>query len=552
MTEQELRKILHQICANPECEAVELKRAQYNFDSGDLGKYFSALCNEANLNGVKNAWLILGVHDKTREIVGTDYRNSPIKLQHLKHELAQKTTCNITFVEIYELYEDGKRVLLFQIPPAPQGIPIAFEGHFYGRDGESLVALNLRELEQIRRQIPADDWTEKIVPTATTKDLDEEAIFKARIEYKKKNPKRNDEIDTWDNVTFLNKAKITINGEITNAALILLGREESVRLIKPAIIQVTWILKDKNGIEIDYRHFTMPLLLNVDLILSQIRNLTFREMPGNTLFPDEIKPYDDYVIREALHNCIAHQDYLLQQRINVIETPDFLIFDNGGEFIPETVENVIRQDAPQRFYKNKFLCEAMVNLNMIDTIGSGIKKMFVKQKERFFPMPDYIIKEKESITVKIYGKIIDKNYVRLLQECTDLTLLEIILLDRVQKGLKITDDAILFLRKKKLIEGRKPNFYLSKEAIPASDDELKKQYIKNRSFDDKHCKDLLMEYLGKWGTTPRCKLQNFIWDKLSDVLNDKQKEYKVTNLLKALKKENRIMRTGSSSWSCKI
>lgn len=548
MTEKELKKILHELCSRPENEVVEFKKAEFGFDSGDLGKYFSALSNEANLSGAENAWLIFGVHDKTKEISGTDYRNNLEKLQKLKHELAQKTTGNITFIEIYELSEDGKRVILFQIPPAPLGVPVAFEGHFYGRDGESLVALNLRELEQIRSQPIAKDWTAEVVPAATIQDLDEEAIFKARMEYKKKNPKKAGEMELWDNITFLNKAKITIDGRITNAALILLGKEESVQFIKPSIAQITWILRDDKGIEINYKHFTIPLLLNVDRVLNLIRNLTFREMPGNTLFPDEITPYDDYVIREALHNCIAHQDYRLQQRINVVENPDFLIFDNGGEFIPQTVERVIEQDAPQRFYKNKFLCEAMVALNMIDTIGSGIKKMFVKQKERFFPLPDYTIKEKESVTVKIYGKTIDKNYVRLLRECSDLSLFEIILLDRVQKGLKITDDAAVFLRRKKLIEGRKPNFYLSKEAIPLSDDELKKQYIKNRSFDDRHCKDLLIEYLEKWGSTPRCKLQDFIWNKLSDVLSDKQKEYKVTNLLKALKKEGRIRRTGVSSW----
>lgn len=37
-----------------------------------------------------------------------------------------------------------------------------------------------------------------------------------------------------------------------------------------------------------------------------------------------MKHYDDYTIREALHNCIAHQDYTMQQRINFVENPTYL------------------------------------------------------------------------------------------------------------------------------------------------------------------------------------------------------------------------------------
>ena len=55
-------------------------------------------------------------------------------------------------------------------------------------------------------------------------------------------------------------------------------------------------------------------------------------MPGGTLFPDTMKQYDDYTIRESLHNCIAHQDYTLQQRINFVENPGYLYYSNAGTF----------------------------------------------------------------------------------------------------------------------------------------------------------------------------------------------------------------------------
>ncbi|MCD6485705.1 MAG: hypothetical protein J7K35_00030 [Syntrophobacterales bacterium] len=90
------------------------------------------------------------------------------------------------------------------------------------------------------------------------------------------------------------------------------------------------------------------------------------------------------MIREVIRNCIAHQDYELGGRINVVENPAGLIFTNAGSFLPGSVEQVIGQDAPQEIYRNPFLAEAMVQLNMIDTQGGGIKKMFMLQMEHFF------------------------------------------------------------------------------------------------------------------------------------------------------------------------
>ncbi len=123
-------------------------------------------------------------------------------------------------------------------------------------------------------------------------------------------------------------------------------------------------------------------------------------------------------------------------KINVVENEDgFLIFQNSGTFIPGSVEKVIEADAPPEHYRNQFLANAMVNLGMIDTIGSGIKRLFTIQKNKYFPLPDYDFSD-EKIKVKIIGKVIDVNYARKLAEINDLSLQEIILLDKVAKRKK--------------------------------------------------------------------------------------------------------------------
>lgn len=153
MTEQQLINKLNELRSlQSENEIVEFKEANKSYDSNKLGKYFSALSNEANLNHTTHAWLVFGIENKNHCIVGTKYREKRSDLDNLKKEIADKTSNRITFAEIYELSLPEGRVILFQIPAAPKGLPVSFEGHFYGRDGESLVPLNLEELDRIRFQ----------------------------------------------------------------------------------------------------------------------------------------------------------------------------------------------------------------------------------------------------------------------------------------------------------------------------------------------------------------------------------------------------------------
>ncbi len=550
MTENEVKLLVDFFMDQlSETECVEFKEAKTQYDFGKIGKYFSALSNEANLKGKESAWLLFGIKDKPvpREIVGSNYRINRADLDSLKAEIGNKTTNRITFIEIYELKYSEGRVIAFQIPPAPKGFPIAWEGHYFGRDGEDLVPLNLVEIETIRNQSNKSDWSAQIIPNATMDDLEPQAIEKARKEYKEKNPRKAAESDTWDDITFLNKARVTLQGKITNTALLLLGKEEASHFLSPAVAKISWILKDENNVELDYEHFGIPFLLSSTEVFSRIRNLTYRYIKDDSLFPTEIKMYDAFVIREALHNCIAHQDYGLQGRITVIEKPNELLFTNLGEFIPKSVEKVIEQDAPQEYYRNQFLADAMVNLNMIDTIGSGIKRMFLKQKERFFPMPDFDLLTPNKVAVRIAGRIWDVNYTKLLMSKTDLDLKMVVLLDRVQKNLPITDDEIKRLKQVGLIEGRKPNIHVSAKIAEATQDQS--TYIKLRGFKDEYYKKLILEYLDKYKQASKTDIDNLILDILPEILDNEKKQNKVRNLVYAMsKKDKTIVNKGSTRY----
>lgn len=246
MTKEQLSALLHEFQnLHAETEWIEFKEARSNYDFSKMGKYFSALSNEANLKGQSFGWLIFGIEDGTRNVVGTNYRNNRASLDNLKYEIAQRTNNGITFCEIHELILPEGRVIMFQIPAALPGIPTAWEGHFFGRHGESIGALTIAEFEELRRQGIHVDWSAQICEGATVDDLELKAIEKARVEYKKKFSKLEAEVDQWDDFTFLNKAKIFTNGRVTRAAILLLGKPESSRFISPAVAQISWILKDQ-------------------------------------------------------------------------------------------------------------------------------------------------------------------------------------------------------------------------------------------------------------------------------------------------------------------
>ena len=539
MTEQ-TAMFLEELLALPvETEWVEFKEAKSNFDFDDLGRYFSALSNEANLNKKLAGWLVFGVTNRPpRKIVGTNYRHQKPGLEKLKQEIAKNTNHQITFSDIHEYKCDGRRVVLFQIPPAPRGVPTTWRGVAYGRIHDALGPLNLQKIDRIRKQA-FQDWSAQICDGATIKDLDPQAIALARQNFSKKNPKIAHEVAEWDDITFLNKAKACVSGNITRAAIILLGKEEAEHFISPSIARITWLLRDEQAIEKDYRHFGPPLLLSADRVFSKIRNLTYRHLPSGQLFPIEISQYDPWVIRESLHNSIAHQDYVLGGRINVVEEPDSLLFTNLGDFLPGSVEEVIRRDAPPEFYRNRFLAETMVNFNMIDTIGSGIKRMFTKQRDRNFPMPEYDLGEPGRVKVRIIGKVIDERYTRMLMQRTDLDLFEVIALDKVQKSKPVTKEEFKMLKKKRLIEGRRPNLFVSAEVAAAT--ETQADYIRKRAFDKQHYMKMIESYLEKFQVATRADLDNLILEKVSDALTVDQKKNFVRNLLQEMKR-NKIVR----------
>lgn len=542
MDQAALSALLDELIATWENEVVEFKQSGNDYDTDKIGEYFSALANEANLRGVDRAWLVFGVSDKTRSVVGSDYRPQPERLQSLKSQIADSTEPSITLRNIHVLHHAAGRVVLMEVPPAPRGMPIAWKGHYYARAGESRTSLGLDKLDEIRQQTLMTDWTAQLVPGATLAHLDESALQLARSAFAKKYANRfsAEEVMAWPVAAFLERAHLLRDGQITRGTLLLLGKSTSAHLLSPHPAQLTWKLE---GPERAYEHFGLPFLVATSELYQRIRNVQIRILPDNVLIPVEVSKYDRRVVLEALHNCIAHQDYSRCGRIVVTETPATLVFENEGQFFDGQPDDYIAGNKTPRRYRNPFLAQAMAELNMIDTMGYGIHWMHREQARRYFPMPDYDLSETGVVRMTVYGSVVDLAYSRLLIQKTDLPLADVLALDRVQKKLPIPESAVARLKRSGLIEGRKPHFHVS--AAVAGVTAGKVDYIHTRAQDDEFYAKLLMDYLGKFGQATRKEINQLLLAKLSVALTAEQKEDKVGNLLTKLRRRGLILNTGS-------
>lgn len=543
MNERDHIALIDRLRALPtETEWLEFKRDRH--EPQEIGEYLSALANSACLSGQPCGYLVFGIDDATHAVFGTRFDPYATKAkgnQDLLPWLAAGLRPNTGFEPHVVAHPDG-RVVLFEIGPA-NGEPISFYGTAWIRIGSSKTELNKHPAKARAIWTRGSDWFAEVCEAASLVDLDPDAVTKAREQFVVKHPSQAAAVADWDDQTFLNKARALKQGAVTNAALLLLGRPEAAALLSPAVAKISWILKDAANRELDYEHIGPPFLLAGDRLLKRIRNLIVRALPGGTLFPQEITQYDPWVVREALHNAIAHQDYRRQGRIVVVEFPDHVLVTNVGDFLPGDVETVIRQDAPQALYRNPFLADAMVELNLIDTQGGGIKRMFETQRRRSFPLPDYDLSQPAQVAVSLTGRILDERYTRLLMEQTDLDLWKVMLLDRVQKGQRIGRDEHRSLKDAGLVEGRYPNLMVAGTVAKATGETGR--HIRERGLDKQYYLKMIFELVQVHGPVGRREVDDMLIPKLPDRLSVEQKRLKVRNLLQDLRRQGKIQNQGN-------
>ena len=495
----------------------------------DLASYVSAL---ANMNG---GCVVIGAKDGTLEPTGihdfADY--TPENLPHrLLGRCVNLPSLGLT-VDARRATDTGLTVWLVHVPAHAPRKPVYAHDKAWQRDGDSLTALRDDRLQAILCELlAADDWSAAVVPEASVDDLDRTALALARGKFAEKMQQERwaAEIPTWSDSKFLDKAGLAANGGITRAALLLLGDAQRAPRLLQHPAEISWKLPDERVIE----HFAPPFLLTTTQVLWRIRNPNIKLFPASQLIATELPRYDVRVVLEAMHNCVAHQDYARGARIVVEEAGSRLRFINAGGFVDGAPDDYVDGSRTPTVYRNRWLAAAMNNVGMIDKAGFGIKDMFGKQRERYLPMPDYVGSSVNQTVFNVFGQAIDENYSRLLMERADLPIEQVVWLDRVQKHVAIEAAQAAVLKRAGLIEGRKPNWHVS--ALVASLTDRRVEYTRTRGLDDLHFKRLVVQHLKKFDSATGDELRKLVLDKLPDVLTDAQRRSKAGNLLTTLRK----------------
>lgn len=265
---------------NARCEWKVFKNLKNSFcgdEKNDVISYVSAIAN------MEGGHLVIGVKDKTLEIVGTDisrltFNGQPANTQSATFKLTEQCpylSSEGLSIEEFVTDDTNKRVWIIHIPKHLPRRPVLAHKKAWQRIEDSLVELTPERMAIILEEpiYAAKDWSAELVPDATIDDLDEVAIAKARMMFKKVHSRiPAEEVNAWNVQTFLGKCGLTRNGGITRAAIILLGKYDSTFKLRPAVAQVTWTRRDQNQEVVDYEHFTVPFILTVDEILSKIVN----------------------------------------------------------------------------------------------------------------------------------------------------------------------------------------------------------------------------------------------------------------------------------------
>ena len=481
-----------------------------------------------------------------REICGTAYRKEKrrpsIGLRSLKHKITEGLNNGLTFEEIYEFDLDGERVVAFQIPPCEFASPTTWCGIPWSREDSSLKEMPRFKLEAIWGQ-SRPDWSKGASFEANLDDLDTDAVKFACERYIDKYAAKQPAITSLSEEEMLRKMGFLVHGHVTNAALVLLGRPESAAFLGGAAPRITWTLYSSEGRVEAYEHFDPPFILQVDRVLEKIRNERYRYFDSQlTLFPTLANKYDPEVIRELLHNAIAHQDYRNSGKINVLEYEDRLVFKNEGSFIPGSIEKAIEPGYKPPYYRNRLLADAMVKTEMIDQNAIGIRNVYEIQRGRMLPLPTYDLSEPSRVSVTVYGKVLDEAYTRLLASEPDMDLETVFMLDLVQKGNPITREQAKTLRGRGLVEGRYPKLTLSSRVAGIIG--THEEYVRQKGLDASICKELIVKLLRTRSCT-RAEIVSAISHALPEDMSGEQRKKHVSYLLQELRKERRIRPDGA-------
>lgn len=383
-----------------EGESIEFKEAKQSFNLGKLAEYCVAFANE------RGGKLVLGVTDKPpRKIVGTKAFGNLDKLKQMLLDMIQLR------IEIKEVLHPQGRVLIFVIPSRPLGMPLHYKGRYLMRSGEGLVPMPAHVLKRIFDETEPD-FSAEIRERASMDDLDPAMIDTFRELWIRKS--RNPDLESLSAEQLLADAELVMPEGITNAALVLFGRERSLaRLLPNAEVIFEYRSSVTSGPAQHRKEYRRGFFSFYDELWENINLRNDVQHYQDGLFVLDIPAFNETAVREALLNAVSHRDYRMGGSVFVRQYLDKIEIVSPGGLPPGiTLQNILREQAP----RNRRIAEAFARCGLVERSGQGMNRIFEACIKEGKPRPDFTNTDDNHFWITLHGVISNPDFIRFLEK----------------------------------------------------------------------------------------------------------------------------------------
>lgn len=389
-----------------EDEHLEFKEAKNQYNTDKLIRYCSALANE------RGGKMILGVTDKKpRRVVGT-------KAFHESNDVKAKLVDKLKLrIEVSEVAHPDGRVLVFEVPPRPIGTPIACDGAYLMRAGEDLVPMTPDMLGRIFDEA-GPDYSAEICPKATLDDLDPRAVENMRKMWIQKSG--NEALLNIELEQLLDDAELVLDGEVTYAALVLLGSHRALGKHLPHAEVIFEYRSNESSTPFQQRREFREGFFAFDEELWNVidaRNEVYQYEEG--FFVGDIPTFDRRIVREALLNAVSHRDYRNGGATFVRQFPEKLeVVSPGGFTAGVTPENILWKQAP----RNRRIADVFAKCGLVERSGQGARLMFERSIRDGKLRPDFAGTDDYEVFLTLHGEVRDPRFLEFFSKVGQETL----------------------------------------------------------------------------------------------------------------------------------
>ena len=412
-----------------EDEHLEFKEAKKNFHFETLVKYCVALANEGG------GRMILGVTDKLpRKVVGSQAFSN---LERTKAGLIDRVRLRI---DVEEMQHPNGRVLVFQVPSHPIGMPMQYKGAYWMRGGEVLIPMTPDLLQRIFAE-SGPDFSAEICTSAQLDDLDPNAVEVLRQLWQRK--LLDQDISTRPIEQLLADAELLVDNQVTYAALILLGKREALgKYLAQAEVIFEYRSNEVPGPAAERHEFRQGFLTVLDEIWRLINQRNDLQHFQQGFFIWDVPTFNERVVREAVLNAVSHRDYRHGGSVFIRQYPRRIEIVSPGGFPPGiTPDNILRQQNP----RNRRIAEVLGKCGLVERAGQGFDRIFRECIQQSKPLPDFSHTDAYSVWLTLHGEIQDPEFLRFLEEIgqeqvATFGLDDLLVVDLVHREQSVPDD----------------------------------------------------------------------------------------------------------------